>query len=165
LVYVTDPRIATDIGGGTTFSTPTAPSSGTGTKAIDYITYGWSFFLSQTGFVTALGFWDEGPAGLASDHAVGLWNAFGGLEALVEVKADSPSYESAQSGGGWLFVTLDDQLKLTPGNYYLGAAYPSGPTSPVGPQNRRVGKFFGGRIRAFPEVCERRGCPLGAKNL
>lgn len=126
LVYVTDPRIATDISGGTTFSTPTAPSSGTGTKAIDYITYGWSFFLSQTGFVTALGFWDEGPAGLASDHAVGLWNAFGGLEALVEVKADSPSYESAQSGGGWLFVTLDDQLKLTPGNYYLGAAYPSG---------------------------------------
>ena len=47
LVYVTDPRIATDISGGTTFSTPTAPSSGTGTKAIDYITYGWSFFLSQ----------------------------------------------------------------------------------------------------------------------
>ncbi|MFN8857239.1 MAG: hypothetical protein ACK50P_16860 [Planctomycetaceae bacterium] len=39
------------------------------------------------------------------------------------------------------------------------------PTSPVAPQNRRVGNFSGGPIRAFPEVCERRGCPLEAKNL
>lgn len=124
VVYVTDPRIATDISGGTTFSTPTAPASGTGTKAADTISYGWSFNVSKKGFVSALGFWDEGPAGLASDHKVSLWSAAGGGPlATVTVKSDSQGYISQSSGGNWVFVTLDEQLTLPAGDYVLGADY------------------------------------------
>ncbi len=124
VVYVTDPRIATDISGGSTFTTPTAPASGTGTESSDSISYGWSFNVSNEGFVTALGFWDEGPAGLASDHTVSLWSAAGGAPlATVTVQSDSPAYESQSTGGSWVFVTLDDQLTLPPGDYVLGADY------------------------------------------
>ena len=140
-VTVVDPRIATDISGGTTFETPTAPASGLGIKSANVISYGWSFNVSQPGKVTALGFWDEGPAGLASDHTVALWSTAGGAPlAMVTVKSDSPSYQSAQSGGGWVFVTLPDELKLPVGSYVLGADYVSAspdalristPTSPL----------------------------------
>lgn len=123
-VYVTDPKIATDISGGTTFTTPTAPASGTGTKAADYISYGWSFNVSKKGYVSALGFWDEGPAGLASDHTVSLWSAAGGAPlATVTVQSDSPGYVSQSSAGSWVFVTLDEQLTLPAGDYVLGADY------------------------------------------
>jgi hypothetical protein len=123
-VYVTDPKIATDISGGTTFTTPTAPASGTGTKAADYISYGWGFNVSKKGYVSALGFWDEGPAGLASDHTVSLWSAAGGAPlATVTVQSDSPGYVSQSSAGSWVFVTLDEQLTLPAGDYVLGADY------------------------------------------
>lgn len=90
-------------------------------------TLGWQFSLAQSETLTALGIWDLGSNGLAANHLVAIWSTSGGASlAQVLITNASTPVASTQAAGRWLFENLATTITLTPGNYVLGADYPSG---------------------------------------
>ena len=82
---------------------------------------GYSFTVTGTKTVAALGFWDEGGDGLANSHGVGLWTDAGSLLTSVNVTNTSGTiYGSAD--GNWR-TELITPLVLKAGVYRLGTFY------------------------------------------
>jgi hypothetical protein len=85
------------------------------------ITVGWAFSVSSTVSVDGLGFFDEDPAGLASNHDIGLWTSAGILLTQTTVTNLTSTPVASDSGlGRWLFEDVADVV-LLPGNYVIGA--------------------------------------------
>jgi hypothetical protein len=87
-------------------------------------TFGWSFSVSSSLNVAALGIWDEGGDGLALSHQVGLWTNAGALLAQATVDNTSIPVASASPAGRWLFTNVAP-FNLSAGTYVLGAYYPN----------------------------------------
>ena len=89
-------------------------------------TLGWEFRLSTTVTVTELGFFDEGGAGLADSHQLGLWTSGGTLLASTTIGSGlSGTAVVSGSGFGSFRYTPITAVVLTPGDYVLGASYGS----------------------------------------
>jgi hypothetical protein len=85
-------------------------------------TLGWSFTLSKSYIVDALGLFDSGGDGFVDSHDIGLWDSTGNLLVSVTgVTGDTHPFV-----GGFRYVSLSSGLSLAPGEYYVGATYLSG---------------------------------------
>jgi hypothetical protein len=95
-------------------------------------TVGWTFTVTSTVTVTALGVWDEGADGLVADHQVGIWNSSGTLLVSATVSNGTASaVASSSSDGDWRFEStlLDSSAGsnvLGPGTYTIGGLYVAG---------------------------------------
>jgi uncharacterized protein (TIGR03437 family) len=88
-------------------------------------TYGWSFKITSSLTVAALGVWDEGSVGLKDQHPVGLWDSGGNMIVSLTVNnADSFPVPSTSTNGRWLFTNLTPAITIPAGTYVLGAYYP-----------------------------------------
>lgn len=98
-------------------------------------TNGYSFQISETKTVTALGFYDEElsgnpPSGLSIPHAVTLWDINANELATIIVDDNSSIVASTQTDGQWRFEDLLTPVILTPGTYVIGAGF-TGDFDPV----------------------------------
>jgi hypothetical protein len=90
-------------------------------------TLGWSFTLSTTSSIDALGLFDDGSDGLAANHIVAIWQASGGAPlAQTTVTNASTPVASTSGNGRWLFQALGVPLVLAPGSYVIGADFTTG---------------------------------------
>jgi hypothetical protein len=120
-------------------------------------TLGWQFSLSEARTVTALGMFDVASDGLSDDHAVGLWTLSGTLLGSVTVTSTSTPVASTSPDGRWLFESLALPLLLGPGDYVIGADYPSETfdndtviTGTDAPATATGLTFVGGRFTSAP---------------
>lgn len=89
-------------------------------------TLGWEFNLSTTVSVTDLGVFDEGNNGFIDTHPVGLWTTGGTLLASTTLASGaSGTPVVSASGFGAFRYNAVAPVVLTPGNYVLGAQYPT----------------------------------------
>lgn len=86
--------------------------------------FGFSFSVSQSVRVDALGLYDVGANGLADEHPVGLWNDTGDMLAQAIVDNASTASTSVNSNHAWRFTDIAPII-LMPGTYKLGAFYPT----------------------------------------
>ena len=85
-------------------------------------TRGWSFSVSSTISVDALGFFDFEANGLRGSHEVGLWTDGPAPVLLTSTTVTNASTPAASTSpdGQWLFESIVPVV-LTPGDYVLGA--------------------------------------------
>ena len=83
-------------------------------------TLGWSFNLSQSYIVDALGVYDSRGDGLVDNHDIGLWDSTGILLASV-TGVTGDSYPLVVS---FRYAPLSSNITLQSGEYYIGATYP-----------------------------------------
>jgi len=80
-------------------------------------TLGWEFNVNRVINIDALGIFDSGVLGLNGTYGLGLWDLGGNLLASTTVAGAGDGIEN-----GFVWKSLAASLKLTPGNYVVGAA-------------------------------------------
>jgi hypothetical protein len=99
-------------------------------------TVGWSFSLSSAVLVTDLGVWDGNFTdfgtgvgdGLAESHQVTIWDA---TTMMQLAQATVPAGTGATLSNGFRYAMLGSSVLLGPGNYVIGALYPTQGADPV----------------------------------
>ena len=94
-------------------------------------TLGYSFRISSTVSVDALGVYDADSNGLNNGHQVGLWDSRGTLLASTVVSPGATLSDASASGTGRYLYSGIGALNLGTGTYYVAALYLPGDTDPV----------------------------------
>jgi hypothetical protein len=102
-------------------------------------TLGWSFNLSQSYIVDALGVYDSVASGdgLVDSHDIGLWDSTGNLLASV-TGVTGDSYPLVDR---FRYASLSSNITLPPGEYYIGATYPFKNDPQNDPFDPHIGTF------------------------
>lgn len=96
-----------------------APTSGGLLTSNSGLNWGWEFNLASTFQINSLGLFDSGGDGLFGSHEVGIFDTLGNLLASTTVSSSDTLV------AGFRYHALVAPAILGPGNYVLGAIFPT----------------------------------------